>query len=135
MTKSGILHKIGRFEVIDTLGKGAQSTVYLGYDPHLEREVAIKALYFDERDEAQRSMLLREARTVSNLRHANIVPIFEAGEDNGDPYLVFEYVEGKTLAETLASEGALQVNRALDIITRVLDAIHHAHQNGIIHRA
>jgi len=134
MTKPGILHKIGRFEVIDILGKGAQSTVYLGYDPHLEREVAIKTVHFDERDEVQRGMLIKEARTVSNLRHANIVPIFEAGEHNGDPYLVFEYVEGKTLAEALSSEGALPINRALDIIVQVLDAIDHAHKHGIIHR-
>ena len=134
MTKSGMLHKIGRFEVIDTLGKGAQSTVYLGYDPHLEREVAIKTMHFDEQDEAQRSLLIQEARTVSNLRHANIVPIFEAGEHNGDPYLVFEYVEGNTLAKALANDGALPVNRALDIIIQVLDAIDHAHQSDIIHR-
>ena len=134
MTHSKILHTIGRFEIVATLGKGAQSTVYLGYDPHLQREVAIKTVHFEERDEMLRSLLIQEARTVSNLRHANIIPIFEAGEHNGDPYLVFEYVEGKTLAETLASEGALPLNRALDIIVQVLDAIDHAHQHGIIHR-
>jgi serine/threonine protein kinase len=134
MKKSGILHNIGRFEIIATLGKGAQSTVYLGYDPHLEREVAIKTVHFEEQEELQRSLLIQEARTVSNLRHANIVPIFEAGEHNGDPYLVFEYVEGKTLAETLANEGALPVNHALDIIIQVLDAIDHAHRHGIVHR-
>lgn len=128
------MHKIGRFEIIDTLGKGAQSTVYLGYDPHLEREVAIKTVHFDELDKAQRGLLIQEARTVSNLRHANIVPIFEAGEHNGDPYLVFEYVEGKTLAEALAGEGALPVNRALDIFIQVLDAVDHAHQHSIVHR-
>lgn len=131
---TGLLHKIGRFEVIDTLGKGAQSTVYLGYDPHLEREVAIKTVHFEARDEVLREMLVQEARTVSNLRHANIVPIFEAGEDHGDPYLVFEYVEGKTLSEALASDGAMPVNRALEIMVQVLDAIDHAHQHGIIHR-
>ncbi|MFA7242543.1 MAG: HDOD domain-containing protein [Sulfuricellaceae bacterium] len=134
MTTPGILHKIGRFEVIDTLGKGAQSTVYLGYDPHLEREVAIKTVHFEERDELLRGLLIQEARTVSNLRHANIVPIFEAGEHLGDPYLIFEYVEGKTLAEMLSDDGALPVNRALDIIVQVLDAIDHAHRHGIIHR-
>lgn len=134
MTKPGILHKIGRFEVIDTIGKGAQSTVYLGYDPHLEREVAIKTMHFNERDEVQHSLLIQEARTVSNLRHANIVPIFEAGEHNDEPYLVFEYVEGNTLAETLAGEGALPLNHALDIIVQVLDAIDHAHKHDIIHR-
>ncbi len=134
MTYSAIPPTIGRFEITATLGKGAQSTVYLGYDPHLEREVAIKTVHFEERDELLRSLLIQEARTVSNLRHANIIPIFEAGEHNGDPYLVFEYVEGKTLAETLASEGALPLNRALEIGIQVLDAIDHAHQHGIIHR-
>ncbi|MBS4096009.1 MAG: HDOD domain-containing protein [Sulfuricella sp.] len=134
MEKREFLHKIGRFEVIAELGKGAQSIVYLAYDPDLEREVAIKTISFGSDGEEQGRMLLEEARSVSNLRHANIVPIFEAGVHRGAPYLVFEYVEGETLARMIAEEEALQPNRAIDIIDQVLDAVVHAHQHDIVHR-
>lgn len=67
--------KIGRFEVRSELGRGAQSVVYLGFDPQLQREVAIKTVRFSQPDTARNKVLLDEARTVSKLRHANIVPI------------------------------------------------------------
>ena len=85
---------IGRFELRGELGRGAQSVVYLGFDPQLQREVAIKTMHFARPDPAQNRVLLSEARTVSKMRHPNIVPIFEAGEQGGDLYLVFEYVPG-----------------------------------------
>ena len=126
--------RIGRFEVIRELGRGAQSVVYLARDPHLEREVAIKTLHFSRPDPQKNKQLLVEARTVSPLRHPNIVPIFEAGEEKGDLYLVFEYVAGENLADFLKRHGALTPVRALAILMPVLDAIAHAHAAGIVHR-
>ncbi|EKE17080.1 MAG: protein kinase:GAF, partial [uncultured bacterium] len=126
--------KIGRFEVRGELGRGAQSTVYLGFDPQLQREIAIKTVHFTQPDPAQNKVLLDEARTVSKLRHANIVPIFEAGEEGGDLYLVFEYVAGKNLAEFLQQSGALSPVKATSIMRPILDAVAHAHGLGIIHR-
>ena len=126
--------KIGRFEVRGELGRGAQSTVYLGFDPQLQREIAIKTVHFTQPDPAQNKVLLDEARTVSKLRHSNIVPIFEAGEEGGDLYLVFEYVPGKNLAEFLRQSGALSPVKAASILRSILDAISHAHALGIIHR-
>lgn len=126
--------KIGRFELRGELGRGAQSTVYLGFDPQLQREIAIKTLHFSQPDPAQNRVLLAEARMVSKLRHPNIVPIFEAGEEGGDPYLVFEYVPGKNLAEFLRTSGALSPVKALGILRPILDAVAHAHAQGIIHR-
>ena len=126
--------RIGRFEVIRELGRGAQSVVYLARDPHLEREVAIKTLHFSRPDPQKNKQLLVEARTVSPLRHPNIVPIFEAGEEKGDLYLVFEYVAGENLADYLKRHGALTPVRALAILMPVLDAIAHAHAAGIVHR-
>ncbi|MBU1691304.1 MAG: HDOD domain-containing protein [Gammaproteobacteria bacterium] len=130
------LQKIDRFEVTRILGKGAQSVVYLAYDPKLQREVAIKTLHFTKQKDQQNEIqaLIQESRTVSKMRHPNLVPIFEAGEYEGDPYLVFEYVEGQTLADLLREKGALSANEAIGIIAPVLDAVAHAHQNGIIHR-
>jgi serine/threonine protein kinase len=126
--------KIGRFELRSELGRGAQSTVYLGFDPQLQREIAIKTVHFSRPDPAQNQVLLAEARTVSKLRHANIVPIFEAGEEGGDLYLVFEYVPGKNLAEFLRNSGPLPPVKALGILRPILDAVAHAHAQGIIHR-
>ena len=126
--------RIGRFEVRGELGRGAQSVVYLGFDPQLQREIAIKTLHFSRPDPAQNRVLLDEARTVSKMRHPNIVPIFEAGEVEGDLYLVFEYVPGKNLAEFLRQSGALPPVKAVTILSKVLDAVAHAHAQGIIHR-
>jgi len=125
---------IGRFEILRELGRGAQSVVYLARDPHLEREVAIKTLHFSQPDPRQNEQLLTEARMVSQLRHPNVVPIFEAGEEGGDLYLVFEYVAGKNLGEYLKACGALSAVKAITIMRPILDAIGHAHAAGIIHR-
>lgn len=125
---------IGRFEIIRELGRGAQSVVYLARDPHLQREVAIKTLHFSRPDPLKNQQLLSEARMVSQLRHPNIVPIFEAGEEQGDLYLVFEYVPGLNLSEYLRANGRLTPVKAISILIPVLDAIAHAHAAGIIHR-
>jgi len=126
--------KIGRFEIIRELGRGSQSVVYLARDPHLQREVAIKTLHFSSSDPQKNQQLLSEARMVSQLRHPNIVPIFEAGEEQGDLYLVFEFVPGKNLGDYLRSSGPLTPVKAIAILGPVLDAIAHAHAAGIIHR-
>jgi serine/threonine protein kinase len=125
---------IGRFEILRELGRGAQSVVYLAFDPHLAREVAIKTLHFAHPDPQQNASLLDEARAVSKLAHPNIVPIFEAGEEDGDIFLVFEYVSGENLAMSLRRHGALPPAKAANLMTEVLDAVGHAHEHGIIHR-
>ena len=126
--------KVGRFELRRELGRGAQSVVHLGFDPQLQREVAIKTLRLSGVAPGQSAALLQEARTVSRLRHPNLVPIFEAGEQGGDPYLVFEYVPGPTLAAFLRTSGALPPARAVTLLRAVLDALEHAHAQGIVHR-
>jgi serine/threonine protein kinase len=126
--------KIGRFDVLRELGRGSQSVVYLARDPHLQREVAIKTLHFSKSDPQKNQQLLSEARLVSQLRHPNIVPIFEAGEEGGDLYLVFEYVSGTNLAELIRKSGRQTPSRAIGLIVPVLDALTHAHAAGIIHR-
>ena len=126
--------RIGRFTIVRELGRGAQSVVYLALDPHLQRQVAIKTMHFSHAEASQNRRLLEEARIVSQLRHPNIVPIFEAGEEQGDFYLVFEHVPGESLADYLKKNGALAVDRSIAIMQAVLDAVAHAHAQGIIHR-
>jgi eukaryotic-like serine/threonine-protein kinase len=125
---------IGRFEIRGELGRGAQSVVYLAWDPQLQREVAIKTLHFSLADTARNALLLDEARTASKFRHQNVVPIFDVGEQEGDPYLVFERVDGRNLADILKQEGPLPPVKAAALLRQVADALAQAHAQGIIHR-
>jgi serine/threonine protein kinase len=125
---------IGRFEIRGELGRGAQSVVYLAWDPQLQREVAIKTLHFSNTDAARNAMLLKEARTAGQFRHANVVPIFDAGEQDGDPYLVFERVDGRSLADLLKDEGAMLPVKAAAMMQLIAGALADAHAQGIIHR-
>lgn len=125
---------IGRFEIRGELGRGAQSVVYLAWDSQLQREVAIKTLHFTQPDPARNARLLDEARTAGRFRHANVVPIFDAGEADGDPYLVFERVEGRSLAEILRADGPLPAARAAALLRQVADVLAQAHAQGIVHR-
>ena len=120
---------IGRFKIGKQLGSGNQGTVYLCADPELQRRVAIKLLDKSVRGVGDRS----EARTMSKLQHPNIVSIYEAGEHNGTPYLVFEYVEGRLLADAIRQD-KLDLRQVLEIIRGLLEGVSQAHRSGIVHR-
>lgn len=124
---------IGRFELKRELGKGGQATVWLAFDPRLEREVALK-LMRNRGDTNAVNQWLREARLVSQLNHPNIVPVYEADSHDQQPYLVFEYVAGKTLAEHLRARKAMPARKAVEMMVGVLDALQVAHTAGVIHR-
>ncbi|NNM82847.1 MAG: protein kinase [Burkholderiales bacterium] len=121
---------IGRFELKKLLGEGAQGMVYLAFDPKLDRQVAIKVLETG----AEFSRVSDEAKIVAKLRHRNIVTLFDAGEEEGVPYLVFEYVEGKTLEREIREEGRFSEKVALGIALQILEGLEEAHRFGIIHR-
>ena len=123
---------IDRFLVRKVLGRGGQGIVYLAHDPRLGRDVAIKTIA--AKDQGDVHQLLQEARTVSALRHPCIVPLYEAGEFRGAPYLVFEYVTGETLLAFIRRNGALPQESVLRIASQILDGLAHAHKNGVLHR-
>ncbi len=125
---------IGRFRILQVLGQGAQGTVYLAEDPRLQRRVAIKTVLLGDQREQEVQTLLAEARTVSRLQHPNIVTLYDAGEENGVPYLVFEFVEGDTLARQIADKGRLLPARAAEIAIQVLEGVGYAHQMDVLHR-
>lgn len=124
--------KLGRFELRRELGRGAQASVWLAHDPRLEREVAVKLL-LDPAAWAAAGWL-DEARAVSRLTHPNIVPVFEADEGGGRPYLVFEFVDGPTLAAAMRGRGAWPAREAVPLMLGVLDALAAAHAQGVVHR-
>ena len=126
---------LGRFELRQQLGQGAQSTVWLAYDPRMEREVAIKVLRPGAgADEQAIKQWLQEARSVGRVKHPSIVPVYEADIQDQYTYLVFEYVAGETLASLISRKGALPARDAVAILMDVLDAIAVAHSEGVIHR-
>ena len=125
--------RVGRFELKGELGRGAQATVWLGYDPRLQREVAVKVINPDA-DAASVAQWLDEARAVSRLAHPNVVPVFEADQDGAVSFMVFEFVKGPTLTDLLRKRGKLPEREAATLMRDVLDAIATAHAQGIVHR-
>jgi eukaryotic-like serine/threonine-protein kinase len=134
MTKP-LPEKIGRFRIVKELGKGSQGVVFLAVDPQLDRQVAIKTLLLrSSHNNGQRERILQEARTVSKLQHPNIIPVYEVGEQEQVPYLVFEYVDGVSLKDLIRQNGGLVVHRALQLMRQILEGISYAHEQGVIHR-
>ena len=126
---------LGRFELRRILGQGAQSTVWLAFDPRLEREVAIKVMRpGDGSDDQAVAQWLQEARSVGRVTHPNIVPVFEADIQDRQPYLVFEYVAGQALDRLLQQRGALPAVEAVTLMVDVLEAVAVAHAVGVVHR-
>ena len=121
---------IGRFEILRELGKGGQGTVYLAQDTQLDRRVAIKTLRNLARQSEQ---LAREARIVAKLQHPNIIPLFDAGEHQSVPYLVYAYIEGQTLEQLLKQEKSLPLVRSAEIASGVLEGLAYAHGQGVAH--
>ncbi len=126
---------VGRFELRGLLGQGAQAQVWLAFDPRLERQVAIKLMKpADGQDTGALAQWLQEARSVGRVTHANIVPVYEADVHGQQAYLVFEYVPGQTLAQTLVEQGARPALQAAALMQEVLGALVAAHGAGVVHR-
>ncbi|MCE1194380.1 MAG: HDOD domain-containing protein [Acidovorax sp.] len=126
---------VGRFILQRQLGRSAQARVWLARDPRLERDVVIKLLPpLPQEDPLLLAQWLREARHVGRLAHPFIVPVFEADVQGRQPFLVFEYVPGCTLAEHLAQQGRCAPHDAVALLVDVLDGLQAAHQAGIVHR-
>ena len=126
--------RIGRYEILETLGRGGQATVYRAYDPVMQREVAIKVLPSTLADDAQaRERFEREAHTIAALEHPAIVPVYDFGEHDGGLFIVMRLMKGGTLADRL-KHGAMNPEKILRILKNVASALDAAHQRGIIHR-
>jgi serine/threonine protein kinase/tetratricopeptide (TPR) repeat protein len=124
---------IGSYEVLGEIARGGMAVVYKARQPHLGRIVAVKRLRYYDRDPADIQRFLREAEAIADLRHPNIVQVFQVGEDDGRPFLALEYVQGPTLAEYL-NGAPIDPRLAAEFIRKVAAAVHHAHDRGVIHR-
>ena len=125
----------GRYKIIEMIGGGGMSNVYLAHDMILDRDVAIKVLRYDfSNEEDLHRRFQREALSATSLTHPNIVNIFDVGEDGDIHYLVMEYVEGKTLKQYIVDSAPLPPVEAVEIMKQLTSAIANAHHNQIIHR-
>jgi serine/threonine-protein kinase len=125
----------GRYRLDAQIGAGGMSTVYRAFDQTLERQVAIKLMHREiASDSDQLERFRREARAVAQLSHPHIVGVIDAGEDEGRPYIVFEYVEGETLKERIRRMGRLPVDEAIAYAIEISRALGNAHTHHIVHR-
>lgn len=132
-----LLHEgdyVGPYAIKQLVGQGGMATVYRAYHAQLDRDVAIKIMLQDYRDDAHFvARFEREARIVASLEHPHIVPVYDYSQHEGNPYLVMKYIEGQTLKQRLLKR-ALPLDEILRLMTTIGDALTYAHERGVLHR-
>ncbi len=133
--------KIGKYVIINKVGHGSTGSVYLSHDPYYRRDVAIKVYDIDhdtedaEKARVTRKMFFNEAHMVGMLQHPNIMPIYDAGDEDGKYYVVTEYIQGaRTLAGYCKPDNLLRIDDVVEIMYKCAKALHYAHGRGVIHR-
>lgn len=138
-TQATVPARLGRYELIHEIGKGAMGVVHRARDPRINREVALKAIPLADEFDAQeieqaRTRFFREAEMAGRLSHPHIVTIYDAGEDHGTAYIAMELLRGTHLVEYTSPTRLLPAAIAIEIVARLADALHYAHQNQVVHR-
>jgi len=132
------LKRLGRYDIVNVLGKGAMGVVYGGTDPRLNRKVAIKTILksaLDEDTAKEYSMrFVREAQAVARLNHANIVQVYDFGEEGDVAYIVMEFIKGKELKDFFDANERFEIKEAVHIMGELCEALDFAHEHGIVHR-
>jgi len=126
---------IGRYRILERIGRGAMGVVFSATDEQLDRKVAVKLMLadFDEEPEL-RERFYREARITGQLAHRNIVTVFDLGDHNGRPYIVMELLNGLTLTDYLQQPDAQEVDAKIDLMMQMCEGLQNAHRSGVIHR-
>ena len=128
--------KIGRYQILERVGRGGMGVLYRGFDPILDREVAVKVMLadFSEDTEQMRPRFYREAKAVAKLQHRNIVTIFEFAEENNQPHIVMEFLRGLPLNVRMEQHPPLTLDDKLDVVAQLCSGLGYAHTQGIVHR-
>jgi tRNA A-37 threonylcarbamoyl transferase component Bud32 len=133
-----VLQKLGKYDIRLQIGRGAMGTVFEGFDPTIGRRVAIKTLRTEMFERQQLPGVLerfkREAQSAGRLSHPNVVTIHEYGEQDRTPYIVMEYIDGKELGHELDRGARFVLDDVVRIMSQLLGALGHAHENGVVHR-
>jgi serine/threonine protein kinase len=139
MADQETIKRLGRYEIVRELGRGAMGVVYEGFDPAINRRVAIKTARRDVIESSTRAdelmaRFLREARAAGALNHPNIVTIYDAGEEDGVAFIAMEFLDGTNLQDIIDKQKRFDTARVLEVAATVAEALHHAHEHGIVHR-
>src|SRR5579884_477226 len=127
--------KLGKYDVLDVIGRGGMGVIYKGVDPGIGRIVAIKMMtgaFVENPELLQR--FYREAQSAGKLQHPNIVTVYDLGVQDGNPYLVMEFLEGESLDTIIRTHRSLPLEEKINIVLQICDALAYAHQRHIIHR-
>jgi hypothetical protein len=128
---------IGRYRIVERIGRGGMGVLYKGIDVSLDREVAIKVMsntFEGDVDHGARARFFREARAAAKLQHRNIVTVFEFAEEDGVPYIVMEFLRGRSLAARIGAAPPLTLEQVLDIVAQLCAGLQFAHEHGVVHR-
>jgi tetratricopeptide (TPR) repeat protein len=131
------LRRIGKYEVIDVIGTGGMGIVFRAHDPAIGRTVAIKMLRQTDPGATAGAVdrfFSREMKSTGNLHHKNIVTVYDSGEQDGNPYLVMEYLEGDAVSKIIAARRPIPMVEKLDVVVQICDGLQYAHDRNIIHR-
>src|ERR1700741_914706 len=132
--------RIGKYVIINEVGQGSTGRVFLSHDPYYGRDVAIKLYNIENEEDEQkgrvtRKMFFNEAQMMGRLQHPNILPIYDAGEENGSYYVVTEHGHGaRTLAAYCRPDNMRRIDDVVEIIFKLAKGLHYAHGRGVIHR-
>ncbi len=132
--------RIGKYPIIKEIGQGSSGRVFLSHDPYYGRDVAIKLYNIEPEDDEQkarttRKMFFTEAQMMGRLQHQNILPVYDAGEENGSYYVATEHIQGaRTLAAYCRPDNLLRIDDVVEILYKCAKALHYAHGRGVIHR-
>ena len=133
------MEKIGKYDIVGILGKGAMGIVYKAFDPDISREVAIKTIRFDlvengtEKDDLM-GRFMREAQAVGRLNHPNIITIYDVGREGDMTYIVMQFIEGQSLQSRISAHEKFSVDKTIKLMLQLCDALECAHEKGIVHR-
>ena len=127
--------KIGKYQVIERIGRGGMGMIFKAHDPVLDRAVALKVISTEiEVTDELRARFFREAQACARLSHPNIVTVYDMGEDDGRFFIVMEFLEGEELRRIIAQKKPLTLEDKLTVMLQVCDGLHYAHQKGVVHR-
>jgi len=127
--------QIGKYHVLERIGRGGMGTVFKAHDPILDRPVALKVISPEiEVTDELRARFFREAQACARLSHPNIVTIYDMGEQDGRLFIVMELLDGEELRRLIAQSKPLALEDKLSVIAQICDGLHYAHEKGIVHR-
>ncbi len=130
-----MLQTLGKYKIETVLGQGAMGVVYRAYDPVIKRQVALKTMSGDfQANPEMLQRFYREAQSAGSLRHFNVVTIYDLGEENHQPYIAMEYLEGANLQDLIRQKSVTTLNRVLHIMRQCCEGLHYAHCRDIVHR-